>query len=258
MIKEAVKAASPEEAAELKKKGMVYMAGGTYLNWAESGAEAGRVVLLEGVLSSGISEDAGGIKIGALCTLTDIIDSPLVPEALRTAAGFIPSRNIRNAATIGGNIAANRTDSYVIPALLALNAEVQTLEEGTVSVYEYIRGEKSSLILNVVIPPFKGKIVVDRSVRSAAAYPTVTTAVSLSSGGEWIAAIGCIEEHVLRLDAFEKEVAAGKYKTEEELFKGVYDSIDPSGSIKESGTYRRYIASTLIARSVSMCMEEGK
>ena len=256
MIKEAVKAASPEEAVELKKKGMVYMAGGTYLNWAESDVDAERVVLLEGALSSGISEDAGGVKIGALCTLTDIIDSSLVPEALRTAAGFIPSRNIRNAATIGGNIAANRTDSYVIPALLALNAEVQTLEEGKMSVYEYIKGGKSSLIMNVVIPSFEGKIAVDRSVRSSAAYPTVITAVSVSSG-EWVVALGCIGDHVIRLEEFEREIASGKYKTEEELFKGVYDSIDPSGSIKESGTYRRYIASTLIARSVSMCMGEG-
>ncbi|RKX93105.1 MAG: hypothetical protein DRP59_03825 [Spirochaetes bacterium] len=256
MIREAVKAASAAQAAELGKKGLVYLAGGTYVNWAESELDADRVVMLEGVIPKDITEKEGRVEIGALCTLTEITESSLIPEALRLGAGFIPLRNIRNMATIGGNIAANRADSYIIPVLLALKAEVETFEDGRMSVYDYVKGEKSSLILKVIIPPFKGKIVVDRSVRSSAAYPSATVAVSVSSG-ECIIALGCISDHVMRLEDIEKEVASGKLKTEDEVFSAVHAEINPQDSLKETGPFRRYIASTLAAHSVRLCLGEG-
>ncbi len=53
----------------------------------------------------------------------DVISKDLY-EVLKKAAGFIASRNIRNMATLGGNIAANRPDSYIIPCLMALKAEL--------------------------------------------------------------------------------------------------------------------------------------
>ncbi len=255
MIREAIKAASAAEAAELGKKGMVYLAGGTNINWAASRIDADRVVLLEGVLPKDINEKEGSIEIGALCTLTEIAENSLIPEALKLGAGFIPSRNIRNMATIGGNIAANRADSYVIPALLALKAEVETFEDGRMSVYDYVKNEKSSLILKVILPPFSGEIVVDRSVRSSAAYPTATVAVSISSG-DCIIALGCMNDHVVRLEEVEKAVASGKLKTEADIFNAVHEKINPGDSLKETGSYRRYIASTLAAHSVRLCLGE--
>ena len=54
-----------------------------------------------------------------MTTLQEIADSGFVPVALKDSAGFIPTRSVRNIATIGGNAGAKRADSYVIPALIA-------------------------------------------------------------------------------------------------------------------------------------------
>ncbi len=54
-----------------------------------------------------IEEDEEGIKIGALTTLADIIASSLIDKAcplLKEAAGTVASPQIRNMATIGGNL----------------------------------------------------------------------------------------------------------------------------------------------------------
>ena len=55
----------------------------------------------------GVREHEGGIAIGALTTLTDVENDPLVRERfglLAAAAGRVASPQIRNAGTLGGNI----------------------------------------------------------------------------------------------------------------------------------------------------------
>ncbi|HUT48516.1 MAG TPA: xanthine dehydrogenase family protein subunit M [Alphaproteobacteria bacterium] len=76
---------------------------------------------------AGITETAGGIRLGALVTMTQVLDSALlrkmVPVLPATADKFA-SVQIRNAATVGGNVAnASPAADFVIP-LLCLDAVV--------------------------------------------------------------------------------------------------------------------------------------
>ena len=55
----------------------------------------------------GIREDGGGLEIGAMTTLTDVAESPLVRErfgVLAEAASLVASPQIRNQGTLGGNV----------------------------------------------------------------------------------------------------------------------------------------------------------
>ena len=55
----------------------------------------------------GVSETADGIEIGAVTTLTEIADNPLIQSRfalLATAAGQVASPQIRNVGTLGGNL----------------------------------------------------------------------------------------------------------------------------------------------------------
>jgi xanthine dehydrogenase YagS FAD-binding subunit len=55
----------------------------------------------------GVRETDGGLEIGALTTLTEVENDPLVRERfalLATAAGRVASPQIRNAGTLGGNL----------------------------------------------------------------------------------------------------------------------------------------------------------
>lgn len=64
---------------------------------------------------AGIREDDGGLRIGALTTLTEVTDNELVRERypmLADAALRVASPQIRNTATIGGNVAQDTRCEY--------------------------------------------------------------------------------------------------------------------------------------------------
>lgn len=63
----------------------------------------------------GIRESGGGLEIGAMTTLTDVAEDPLVNERfgiLAEAAGLVASPQIRNQGTIGGNVSQDTRCAY--------------------------------------------------------------------------------------------------------------------------------------------------
>ncbi len=256
MIEEVYRPASPDEAVAVKEReGAVYLAGGTQVNWAPSGMNPAKAVLLAGLLPNDVTRRENGWEIGAGITLQDLVDAPEAPAVLRRAASMIPARCVRNMATLGGNIAANRTDSYLLPALIALGAEVETVERGVLSVEAYITGGEDALITRVRLPKTRGACVVDRVVRSSAALPTLTLGVRVAEG-EAVIALGCVAPKVTRLREVEARVVSGALETETTVFRAVFDSIDPPAGLKESAAYRRYITATMVARAVTACRKQ--
>lgn len=86
---------------------------------------------------SGVSELAGvsladsQVHVGAMTTLTALAGDPVVlahAACLAQAAGEVGSVQIRNVATVGGNVANASPCGDTIPALLALDAQVGTLD----------------------------------------------------------------------------------------------------------------------------------
>jgi carbon-monoxide dehydrogenase medium subunit len=75
----------------------------------------------------GVSETGGCLRIGALTTITQVSDSPIVRErysALLDATRQMAAPQVRNLATIGGNIASAVPCADLPPILMALNASV--------------------------------------------------------------------------------------------------------------------------------------
>ena len=87
-----------------------FLAGGNdSLDWFKDRVKRPKAVIeIAGIRElAGIRETADGLEIGALTTLTEIENSPLVREKyslLATAAGRVASPQIRNAGTLGGNL----------------------------------------------------------------------------------------------------------------------------------------------------------
>ena len=67
-----------------------------------------KVVSINGIQDlKGISEKGGGLRIGALTTITEVAENPLIKRlfpGLARAAGEVASPPLRNQGTIGGNI----------------------------------------------------------------------------------------------------------------------------------------------------------
>jgi putative selenate reductase FAD-binding subunit len=262
VIKEVFKPTSFEEAVNQKNKDIYYLSGGTHINWtpvtekrrAEGKPEIEKVILLKNLLSTKITREGSALFIGAGITLQKLIDSNESPEALRKAAKYIASRNIRNMATLGGNIAANRADSYVIPCLIALKAEVETADEGIMCVEKYIREEKDSLIKSIILPHLDGVCVVDAVYKSSGSYPSVTTAVMVSKQ-EVVIVVGCVSKHVVRLKKLEQRVLNGSLKGTE-LAAAVEQEVSPTGDLLGSEKYKKYLSGTMVAHSIGLAFEE--
>ena len=99
---------------------------------------AGGTLVVPELISTGLIREAihlGGVHqlalmgkgwCGATVTLAKLIENPEIPEMLREVAGSIGGPAIRNAATIGGNVAAASPGCLAV-ALLALEAEATVL-----------------------------------------------------------------------------------------------------------------------------------
>lgn len=76
----------------------------------------------------GIAESDGTIRIGTLTTITDMLDSDVLKQSAGVvvqAADCFASGQVRNAATIGGNVCNASPAGDMIVPLLILDAEVE-------------------------------------------------------------------------------------------------------------------------------------
>ncbi len=114
------------------------ISGGTdmLINLQKNGFTTVSLIDLSGVRElKYISAEGAEVCIGALATLRMISDSKVLSEiapALCSAADKVGSTQIRNAATIGGNVANAFAGADLIPPLLALDAMVDTLGKGRI------------------------------------------------------------------------------------------------------------------------------
>jgi xanthine dehydrogenase YagS FAD-binding subunit len=96
-------------AHRLGEEGWLVGGGQDSWDWLKNRTKRTRAVIdLSGIAAlKGVRETDGGIEIGALTTLTEVEDNPLVRERyalLAAAAGRVASPQIRNAGTLGGNL----------------------------------------------------------------------------------------------------------------------------------------------------------
>ncbi len=144
---------SLQEASRLLKEkgpGGRFLAGGTDLVIAmkEKGLVPKYVVDLKRIPNlTGIRENTdGSITIGALTTMREIEISPLIRKKypfLAQSAAEVGSIQIRNRATVGGNMANATPSADVAPSLIALDATAKIVGangERTVPLEKFFRG----------------------------------------------------------------------------------------------------------------------
>ncbi len=120
------------EAAEVLRRGKVtIVAGGTDLMPQSKAGRARFHPVLMNIRRipeiSGITEQDGVVRLGALTTVTQLLESPLVRtrfKALWQACDKFASDQLRNAATIGGNICNASPAGDLLVPLLVFDAEV--------------------------------------------------------------------------------------------------------------------------------------
>lgn len=168
-----------------------------------------------------VARDEGGLRIGALATLSSLEQSaavrkvaPVITRTLKTLSNV----RVRNVATLGGHLAHADPHMDLPPVLIALDAQLTAVSAGgsrTLAVNDLFTGyyetalAKNELISEVIIPAQTGRrsAYVKCTTRTADDWPTLGIAVSLRTDGQVIedarVVVSAATEKPLRLAAAE-------------------------------------------------------
>ncbi len=209
-----------------------------------------------------VREEPGALRIGALTLVADLLSHPAVKRslpALLAAAGEFASPQIRNRATVGGNIANASPAADLVPALIALGATA-TLESA--------RGSRALPLESVFKGPGQTVLATDELLTSVAlpigrfgfqefrkfgnrganVIAIVNAAVALSLESDRIlearVAYGCCAPVPLRAASVERALAGQRLS--ESLIAGiraaVLADIKPIDDVRGSRRYKERLA----------------
>ena len=256
MFEQFLKPASVDEAVKFKsqfKGDAVFMAGGSKLNAAPTRSTKSVAISLAGLGLGEIKSQGGAVTIGATATLQQVIDNPVVPAAVREAAGFVYSRNVRNQATFGGELFARQNDGVLLPILLVMNAKVLLAGGADADLASWLAGSRDGLVLGVVLPEPSVRCATRRLARTVGGQTVLTAAVAIAADGKQRIAIEGVVPVATRLSAVEQKGLSG-----EALQAAVSEAVAPVADLRGSVSYKRYIAGVVVADLVADCQQTNK
>jgi len=263
-----------EALTALKARPLAVLAGGTDFYPARVGRPVREDILDITALGDlrGLREDAGGLRIGALATWSDLVrhSLPRVFEGLKLAAREVGGRQIQNAGTIAGNICNASPAADGIPALLALEAEVElSALDGVrrVPLEDFLTGAGTTLcrpdelVTAILIPPW-GRTAratfLKLGARRYMVISIVMVAATLEAGADGrversVVAVGACSEVARRLTKLEARLLGNP------LTSGLRDlarpddlaALAPISDVRGSAEYRRDAALTLVRRALA-------
>ncbi len=209
------------------------------------------------------------VRIGAGATWTALLDEPiasLVP-ALAEAARTVGSPQIRNAGTLGGNLATCSPAGDGLPVLSALDATVELVSAAggrAVSIHEFMVGVKRTarrpdeLITAVTIPVLEGfQGYAKVGVRNAMVISAAGACLAVDRLGRNVRlALGAVGPTILRADpaeAFAAEAidwSAGTLApgAAEEFGRLAATTARPIDDHRATAAYRRHAVGVLATR----------
>jgi aerobic carbon-monoxide dehydrogenase medium subunit len=218
-----------------------------------------------------VSRADGGLRIGAGVSLTEVARSPLVRDtapSLAHAASLVGNVRVRNAATLGGNVAEADYASDPPSVLVDLGAEIE-VSDGTTTrrvpaadmfVDFYTTALHDGEVVTAVHVPLPEPGTrcgyTKFSARSAEDRPCVGVAASLRLDGGTVAAlsvvVGAVSGVPQRWPDLTGQVVGEVYRREvaDRVAAGYADAADPIEDVRGSAWYRKEIVYALVRRAI--------
>lgn len=229
-----------------------------------------RVRELRGIV---VAEDA--VRIGGCTTWTDIVraELPRCFDGLKAAAREVGSVQIQNTGTIAGNLCNASPAADGVPALLALDAEVELASCAglrRLPLSQFITGYRRTIlrpgeILASVVVPLtidEGRSVfVKLGARRYLVISIAMVAVILSEDDGRIAdariAVGACSPVALRLKGLEEDLIGRPLADDlPSLVTAAHlSALSPIDDARATAEYRRDAALTLVRRAIGQCAE---
>ena len=223
-----------------------------------------------------------GIHFGAAASLRSIETSPTIPKqfpALAEAIGVIGSLQLRNSATIGGNLCNASPSADCAPALIVAGATASYRNDDdgdvTLPVREFFEGPGRSvlgstgLLLAVDVPEFPGltgnsferftpRNAMDIAIASAASQVTLGQSSGLVE--EVTIALGAVAPTPIRAYKAE-DMLLGKEPDPDLLERAsevAMDECSPIDDIRGTAAYRRQIIRVLVRRTLERAIMRAR
>ena len=259
-----------------KNKGEgVLMAGGTDLlvNLKRKVIKAKVVISLEKIsaLKQVHYSETTGLTIGSMVSISELSETPVIKQKfplLATAANKIGSPQIRNRATIGGNICTARPAGDTIGPLTAYGAEVQLVlgkESRWESISKFIIGpgktnrKDGEVLAAIRIKPFPantGVSYIKYGVRKAMEIAMVSVTTVLTFNGDEcekaVIVLGAVASTFIHSDDAEAALKSKKITTQiaEQAAEMAAACCRPITDTRASAEYRRDLIQVLTKRGI--------
>jgi carbon-monoxide dehydrogenase medium subunit len=225
----------------------------------------------------GIEYD-NGFKIGTLTTVRDVEVSPLIREkipALSEAAETLGSIQIRNRATIGGNLCHGSPAADMAAILLAMNCEVKIATGNgakTIELDQFFSGpnqtilNRNEVLSQIIIPKeieqFKG-IYLKHGPRKAMDIGIVNIAILLNADvgsgfcNQIMIALGAVAPRPIRAKKAEALLNANRLTPEliQEAAEAASNEATPISDFRASAGYRQDLVKNLIIKGIQQILE---
>ncbi|ETS91633.1 MULTISPECIES: xanthine dehydrogenase family protein subunit M [Veillonella] len=176
-----------EEAYELavKNKTAPMLAGGCWLRLGRRTWPA--VIDMAGLDLRYVKEEDNEFVIGAMATQGDVERF----EPLQTFCGGAVVKGVkeilgiqfRNMATMGGSVASKFGFSDIIPALLAVHADIVTFKGGRMSMQDYMNYRERDILVEIRIPKAEVSVAIEALRISRGDFPILTGSIRRDDKG---------------------------------------------------------------------------
>jgi len=224
-------------------------------------------------------EANGTTRIGALTTFTDILEHPTLCArypVLGQAVRRIGCVQIRNVATLGGNLCNAIPCADSAPALLVLGATLLVLGadgEREIPIDEFFVGPRETclgpeeILTAVRIDPVpqegRGLFLKKTRVQRDLALSSIAAFLTMSADGQTCReariAAGSVAPVPLRLRKAEALLEGHEITSEtlDRAMEQARDEIAPISDVRASADYRRHLTGVLLKRAVTTLLERS-
>ena len=224
---------------------------------------------LAGLDLRGVSQAGGGLEIGALTTMSDALHSPAVEAFANGYLGQVLRRVAsplqRNLGTLGGTIASAHPWSDVIPALLALDAELRIFsgESRSIRLEEFLADRAAcceAIIEAILLPMGAGERVATYHSFTRTAFDISLLNVACSAHvdqGVWRdvrVVVGGRPGLAARQTSVEVRLEGAKPADLDlaAVARDASEQVDVRDDIRASAAYRRTLVDTLLLRCLKV------
>ena len=262
---------------EKSKGGAKYIAGGTDLigNIKKGVIQPDALVSLKRIKElSGTSQNKD-LVLGSMTRLRDIERDPRIAQkypALVQAVKALATPQIRNVATIGGNLCNSAPSADCAPPLLVMEASLTLEGPGgarEVPIEDFFKGpgqtciEAPEILTTISIPPSSeatiiaflklGRVSTDIAVVNAAAL----VVMDKKKFRQCRLAVGAVAPVPLRLKKVEKLIEGEEIGPEllDRVGQMVEQEVSPITDVRSTEEYRRIMSGVLIKRAIQQALE---